>query len=102
MPGRATRLGEREAGGSQPAVPEAWHIVGSQSTSGTMFRIGAEEVSLGRQHCWGGGRKQWAPLVWLLPVGGQPPRIGIPLSLSGPHPAPLLAGPGHCLKALYF
>lgn len=61
MPGRATRLGEREAGGSQPAVPEAWHIVGSQSTSGTMFRIGAEEVSLGRQHCWGGAGNSGLP-----------------------------------------
>ena len=60
-----------------------------------------EEVSLGGQHVEGGGERQ-APLAWLLSVGGQPPRIGIPLSLSGPHPTPRPAGPGHCLKALYF
>ena len=28
--GRAAQLGEREAGGSQPRVPESWHMVGAQ------------------------------------------------------------------------
>ena len=60
-----------------------------------------EEVSSGGQHIEG-GRERRAPLARLLSVGGQPPRIGIPLSLSGPHPAPWPAGPDHCLKALYF
>ena len=87
VPGRATRLGEREAGGSQPAVPEAWHIVGSQSTSGTMFRIGAEEVSLGRQHCWGGQETVGSPGL-AAPCGWTAPENRHPIVPVWPPPRP--------------